>query len=99
MQPLAAGGLHEAFQLRRTDALAQFSRGVSHGRPGHILAAIEIERDPVGCFDLAELRPPGVDLQNTGLDGAINPSRSSIKSTSSAPTSLRLIALPIPSQA
>ena len=68
MQALAAGGLHEAFQLQRRQPAPHVVRGVDHALPRHVVAGIEIDGDAVGQFRTVGLGAPRMDFQHACLN-------------------------------
>jgi hypothetical protein len=68
MQPLAAGGLDEAFEPERLEPLAHLDRSRRDGFEADALAGVEVEGEAVGALRRSQLRAPGMDLQHARLD-------------------------------
>ena len=85
MQPLAAGGLDEALQAQRIEPVAHLARRGDHRAPGHVLAGIEIEDQPVRLARAGRrVEPQGWISTTLACTRLSSPSRSSIASIGSS---------------
>ena len=68
VEPLPAGGLHEAGEAKVFQEGAHIDRGLDHLGPLHRFIGIEVEDDHVGVFDVLEARAPDVNFEHAALD-------------------------------
>src|SRR5579871_5763541 len=67
VQSLAAGSLGKAVEPEPRQEIADLEGGFGDPRPGQALVRVEVKGDPIGLFDLAQPRSPGMDFDDADL--------------------------------
>ncbi len=67
MQAFASRGLGKAFEANPEKRLPDVDSGFCHPRPRQSLIRVKIKGEPIGGFEVADHRAPGMDLEHVHL--------------------------------